>query len=74
MVNPINYTCNFSEGSLDIRVGNEYVLAIDLVELNQNNERFKKDLFRELLEAVEDSFKLGRKYEQDRIKTFLDKE
>jgi len=56
-----------------VRVGNEYVLTVDLVELNQNDDKFQKSLFKELVEAVVDSFKLGRKYEQDRIKCFLDK-
>lgn len=73
MTHPINYIGNFNDGSLDVRVGNEYVLTVDLVELNQNDDKFQKDLLKELVEAVQGSFKLGRKYERDRIKNFLDK-
>ena len=73
MLHPISSTGNFDEGSLDIRIGNKYVLTVDLDELNQNSPKFQKQLMTELRQSIEDSFKLGREYEQNRIKNFLNK-
>lgn len=73
MTHPISCTGNFEDGSLDIRIHNTYVMTVDLVELNQNKPEFQKDLLHHLVEAVKESFELGRKYEKDRVTNFLNK-
>lgn len=72
-MHPISYTGNFDDGSLDVRIGNQYVLTVDLDELNQNKPNFQKRLNLELVEAIEDSFKAGREYEKRRINKLLNK-
>lgn len=62
---------DFSSGDLDVKVNNDYVLSIQLLELNQNKPEFQKGLKGELVSAIESAFKLGKKYENNRIKNLL---
>lgn len=73
MTHPISSKGNYDEGTLDIKIGGKYVLTVELGELNQNSNEYQKHLYKNLIDAVEDSFKLGREYEKNRIKNFLDK-
>lgn len=72
-MHPISSTGNFDDGSLDVRVGNDSVLSVQLDELNQNKPTFQNRLNLELVKAIEDSFRLGREYEKNRVKKFLSK-
>lgn len=67
MTHPINNTGDFNQGCLDIKIGNKCVLSVDLIELNQNSDKYQKQLFRDLTDSIEESFILGREYEQNRI-------
>lgn len=67
----ITYSGDFGDGTLYVRVDGVVVLAVGLVELQQDNTQFQADLHSHLVDAIEDSFKAGIEHERKRILTTL---